>query len=92
MIKFLKYWNSRRGNVNDLNQMLNFITLKLPIGFLYKSSHDVNGKKFTSFVSMTNDNNGKAQIVTAFAMIICSNMSLHAFGSIRNSTICIDNI
>ena len=48
-------------------------------------------KLFTSFVSMTNDN-GKAQIVPASAMIICSNMSLHAFGSIRNSTICKDNI
>ena len=58
--------------------------MKLPIDVLYEPLHDVNDKAtnklLTTFTSMTKDD-GKARVVSVFAMIIYSKMSLRAFGS-----------
>ncbi len=83
---------SRKNNYNKLNRddlinLLNYITLKLPSDLCFQPLQDVNNnvidKLVKSNASITTDN-GKAPTIYSFAMTIHSKMSLHAFG--RGST------
>ena len=68
----------------DLIKLLNFINLELPTNALSEPLHDVNDtatdKLFTSYVSMSNDNDNAPAIIVS-SMILYSKISLHAFGS-----------
>ena len=81
---------SRKTNCNKLNRidfikLLNYITLKLPSDLRSQPLQDVNDnaadKLVKSYVSITNDNDGKAPAIQSSAMTIHFKMSLHAFGS-----------
>ena len=84
-------------NRNDLIQLLNYITLKLPSDLRSQPLQDVNDnatdKLVKSYVRITN-NNSKAPSIYSSSMTIHSKMSLHAFdsGSIGFSRIWRNNI
>jgi hypothetical protein len=76
--------NCNKLNRNDLINLLNYITLKLPSDLRSQPLQDVNDnttdKVVKSYVSITNDN-GKAPAIYSSTMNFYSKMSLHAVGS-----------
>jgi hypothetical protein len=96
-IKLSRKKNYSILNRNDLIELLNYITLKLPSDIRSRPLQDVNDnatdKLVKSYVSITNDN-GKAPAIYSFATTNHSKMSLDAFGSGSKgcSRICRNNI